>query len=241
MEFSRFPRCGKDADKQKQEYVKSIRDDIKKKIKGLAEDVFYSPSAVVIKDLIYIYPMLKCLCSLVSDFSIRYTAKKRRKQLLDFNDLEHLCLQILTAEGPGFHASPTEETGETGETDETDETENRPLFSFMNHVSPVARQYKERFEEILVDEYQDSNLVQEILIHAISRVDDGKPNIFMVGDVKQSIYRFRQAKPELFLDKYNTYSPEAGSGYRKIKLFKNFRSRVLHLQQGSLRLLFFRI
>ncbi|MHB8064786.1 MAG: helicase-exonuclease AddAB subunit AddA [Ruminiclostridium sp.] len=88
-----------------------------------------------------------------------------------------------------------------------------------------AKSYKERYSEILVDEYQDSNLVQEIIISMISRDDIGTPNVFMVGDVKQSIYRFRQAKPELFLDKYNHYSSEANSKYRKILLFKNFRSR----------------
>ena len=89
----------------------------------------------------------------------------------------------------------------------------------------IALGYKERYEEILVDEYQDSNLVQEILISAISRVDKNKPNVFMVGDVKQSIYRFRQARPELFLEKYNTYTEQDGDRFRKIKLYKNFRSR----------------
>lgn len=76
-----------------------------------------------------------------------------------------------------------------------------------------------------MDEYQDSNYVQELIIKAISKEDEGKPNIFMVGDVKQSIYRFRQARPELFLEKYNTYSLEKESPFRKILLYKNFRSR----------------
>jgi ATP-dependent helicase/nuclease subunit A len=196
MEFSRFARCGKDVDKQKQEYVKSIREDVKKKLKSLKEDIFYASSVQIAEDLQSIYPLIKCLCRLVSDFSERYLAKKRRKQLLDFNDLEHLCLQILTGGSEdGIKASS------------------------------VADGYRSRYEEILVDEYQDSNLVQEIIIRSISREEEGKPNVFLVGDVKQSIYRFRQAKPELFLDKYNRYSSEKGSGYRKIKLFKNFRSR----------------
>ena len=116
---------------------------------------------------------------------------------MDFNDLEHFCLEIL---------SEKDESGAI-----------RP--------SKVASGYRERFAEILVDEYQDSNLVQEIIINMISKTDTGKPNVFMVGDVKQSIYRFRQAKPELFLEKYNTYSMKKGNPFRKILLFKNFRSR----------------
>ena len=85
----------------------------------------------------------------------------------------------------------------------------------------VANKYQERFEEIAIDEYQDSNLVQEYILTAISN----NKNIFMVGDVKQSIYRFRQAKPELFLDKYEKYGVDANEYGQKIKLFKNFRSR----------------
>ena len=88
----------------------------------------------------------------------------------------------------------------------------------------VADKFKEKFYEVLVDEYQDSNNVQEAIIDLVSRKYDDNPNVFMVGDVKQSIYRFRQAKPELFLDKYNTYSKEEGK-CRKIQLYKNFRSR----------------
>ena len=84
---------------------------------------------------------------------------------------------------------------------------------------------RNRYEEILIDEYQDSNMVQEVILNMISKEILGYPNVFMVGDVKQSIYRFRQAKPELFLNKYNTYSEEEGNNYRKITLFKNFRSR----------------
>jgi ATP-dependent helicase/nuclease subunit A len=92
-------------------------------------------------------------------------------------------------------------------------------------ASKVGKMYKEKFKEILVDEYQDSNLVQEILIQSISREDLGFPNVFMVGDVKQSIYRFRQARPELFLEKYHCYGTKPEDLYRKITLYKNFRSR----------------
>ncbi|MEI3391496.1 MAG: UvrD-helicase domain-containing protein [Clostridia bacterium] len=88
--------------------------------------------------------------------------------------------------------------------------------------SEIAKKYQEKFTEIAIDEYQDSNLVQEYILTSIS---NGK-NIFMVGDVKQSIYKFRQAMPDLFLSKYSNYSEnEANDKGLKIKLFKNFRSR----------------
>lgn len=88
----------------------------------------------------------------------------------------------------------------------------------------IADSYKELFEEVLVDEYQDSNSIQETIIDLVSKKNTDEPNVFMVGDVKQSIYKFRKAKPELFLDKYNNYSKVEGSN-RLIQLFKNFRSR----------------
>ncbi len=91
--------------------------------------------------------------------------------------------------------------------------------------SAVAIGLRNKYEEILIDEYQDSNMVQETLLNIISREKIGAPNVFMVGDVKQSIYRFRQARPELFLGKYNSYSKDEGAKTRKITLYKNFRSR----------------
>lgn len=197
LTFNRLPRCKKDADKEQQEYVKSIRDEVKKQLKKLQNDIFISSSKDIIEDLKHMHPLLKYLAELVMKFDNKYSEIKRSKSLLDFNDLEHFCLEILAVRDQDGKISP----------------------------SNAAREYKERFEEILVDEYQDSNMVQEIILNIISRKDMGKPNIFMVGDVKQSIYRFRQAKPELFLEKYNKYSSEKGGKYRKIQLFKNFRSR----------------
>ncbi len=197
IEFGRLPSCGKDADKQIQEEAKKIRDELKTYVKNLQEEVFLLKSEEIIDDLKAMYPILKCLSKLVLDFSNKYAQKKNRRASVDFNDLEHFCLKILS---------------------EFDEEGNiRP--------TTVAKAYKDRYSEILVDEYQDSNLVQEIIINMISREDISTPNVFMVGDVKQSIYRFRQAKPELFLEKYNKYSSEENSLYRKILLFKNFRSR----------------
>ena len=197
IEFNRLPAAGKDADKVKQEYVKKIRDDVKARVKKIKVELFPGDSAEIQNDLLAIYPLLKCLARLVADFSTGYAARKSKKSLVDFNDLEHFCLEILS--------------------DHDEQGELLP--------SKVALGYRERFAEILVDEYQDSNLVQEILINMISKADTAKPNVFMVGDVKQSIYRFRQAKPELFLEKYNSYANEQGNPFRKILLFKNFRSR----------------
>lgn len=97
------------------------------------------------------------------------------------------------------------------------------IFSDNGEPSETARVYRNMFEEILIDEYQDSNMVQEVIMNMISRKEPG--NIFMVGDVKQSIYRFRHARPELFLSKYNEYGTSVGEPGKKIKLFKNFRSR----------------
>ncbi|NSW89198.1 MAG: helicase-exonuclease AddAB subunit AddA [Firmicutes bacterium] len=197
FEFKRLPNCKKDVDKSAQEHVKSVRNEVKDRISKLKSNIFAASSNEVIEELNRLYPLLKYLSELVIEFDRKYTEKKRERSVLDFNDLEHFCLDILTERKENGGFSP----------------------------SSVAMEYKERFEEILVDEYQDSNLVQEIILNVVSRKDLGTPNIFMVGDVKQSIYRFRQARPELFLEKYNTYSREKREKYRKIQLYKNFRSR----------------
>ena len=99
------------------------------------------------------------------------------------------------------------------------------LLDDKGNATEVARSYRERFEEIMCDEYQDSNQVQETLLNSISREEDGQPNIFVVGDVKQSIYRFRLAEPEIFLNKYDTFTKEE-STHQRIDLHKNFRSRA---------------
>ena len=89
----------------------------------------------------------------------------------------------------------------------------------------AALAFSKQFEEIMIDEYQDSNMVQELILTSISRCSMGQNNLFMVGDVKQSIYRFRLACPELFMEKYDTYTTE-DSENQKIELHKNFRSRA---------------
>ena len=139
--------------------------------------------------------MIEELTFLVKEFTRLYTEAKRSRNLIDFGDMEHLALQILTVE-------------EEGE-----------LLPF-----PVAKEYQKRFKEIMIDEYQDSNLTQEAILTSVSTVGCGKNNIFMVGDVKQSIYRFRLSRPELFMEKFDTYDLKGGDKQR-IDLHKNFRSR----------------
>ena len=185
------------SDENAQNTVKSIRDSVKKKIKSLIESTFEFTPQEALDGIIGVYPFMKSLATVTLEFSKRFNEKKREKNILDFNDLEHLCLKILI-----------------------DRDENNNIIP-----SKVAEHFMEFFDEVLVDEYQDSNNVQETIIDLVSRRRFEESNVFMVGDVKQSIYRFRQAKPELFLDKYNRYSLEEGSNDRKIQLYKNFRSR----------------
>lgn len=207
MEFDRLPACGKDADKNVQEQVKGVRSEVKDRLRKIREDIFLFDSSYINRDLKSLYPLVKCLSALVLLFGEKYSAKKKGKSLLDFNDLEHLCLNILT--------------------EQVELQDEQGVDEIFRHIkpSPVAVTFRERFEEILVDEYQDSNLIQEVILQMVSRKDSTIPNVFMVGDVKQSIYRFRQARPELFMEKYNGYSNQSGSRDRKILLFKNFRSR----------------
>lgn len=192
VEFKRLKSCRKCENKDNQEKVKEIRNKVKKQIQEdmKGKVVLYGSKETTV-DLQELYPIMRSLSDLAIEFINRYGKAKRDRGIIDFNDFEHFCLQIL---------------------------ENRD----------VASALREKYIEILVDEYQDSNYVQESIISTIARKDEntGKnENVFMVGDVKQSIYRFRQAKPELFLSKYNSYSLEEGEKERKITLFKNFRSR----------------
>ncbi|MBP5427621.1 MAG: helicase-exonuclease AddAB subunit AddA [Clostridiales bacterium] len=199
LEFKRLPAINKslEVDEDKKDKVKELRDDVKDIVKKIREKKITSMSKDIGEDIGRVCPNVECLVELVEKFTDLYEQKKKKKNIVDFGDLEHYCLQILTT------------INQDGSVE----------------ASGVAKMYKDKFEEILVDEYQDSNDIQEKIISMISREDLGYPNVFMVGDVKQSIYRFRQANPSLFLDKYNNYSKDENSEYRKIQLFKNFRSR----------------
>lgn len=190
-------RKNKVSDENSQSMVKTIRDGVKKKIGKLIEDSFSMTPEESLQGIRNVYPYMKMLGEITLEFGNRFASKKKEKNILDFNDLEHLCLKILISKDSDGNIKP----------------------------SKVAEGFKEYFDEVLVDEYQDSNNVQETIIELVSRKTSDNPNVFMVGDVKQSIYRFRQAKPELFLQKYNEYPLELGGSNRKVQLYKNFRSR----------------
>ena len=173
--------------------AKNIRDSVKEEFKKVKE-LLNCTSDEAIADINFMYNILNKLKNIILEFSEKFYQKKREKNIMDFNDMEHLALKILVKKDEAGNVVKTE----------------------------VAKKYEEKFEEIAIDEYQDSNLVQEYILTSVSKGN----NVFMVGDVKQSIYKFRQARPQLFIEKYNKYKlePEAGED-RKIQLFKNFRSR----------------
>ena len=135
------------------------------------------------------------LGDLVRLFAEKFEEQKRAQNMIDFSDMEQYALRILT------------EKTEAG-----------------LGPSKIAEEYQKQFQEIMIDEYQDSNLIQEAILTSVSTVSRGSYNVFMVGDVKQSIYRFRLSRPELFMEKYDTYS-QADSEKQRIDLDRNFRSR----------------
>ncbi len=189
--FSKWPVDKKVINDLKED-SKAIRDKVKKHIKEKTAKLLSCSQEQAVKDLKIITPILEKLSNLVTEFTKNFAEKKKEKNCIDFNDIEHFALKILLDEN--------------------------------NNPTEVAKKYKEKFEEIAIDEYQDSNLVQEAILTSISKGN----NIFMVGDVKQSIYKFRQARPELFLQKYDEYKnkeEKAQEDNLKIQLFRNFRSR----------------
>ena len=184
---------GFEGDPDKLELVKSLREQAKDVVKKLCRQYFFCSPEMMIEQLERTEPMLEEVVRLTKQFADEFADAKRRKNLVDFHDVELFALQILVDE----------------------ETEK---------AKKTAEEFRDTFEEIMIDEYQDSNEVQETLLRSISREERGENNIFMVGDVKQSIYRFRLARPELFMKKYDSYSLEESTTQR-IDLHKNFRSR----------------
>ena len=180
---------------EKREQAKICRDQCKDILSDIKERYFYGDSNRILKELELCREPVQELIRLTEKFSDCFAEKKRKKNIVDFSDIEHFALDILV-----------KKEGDT------------------LVYTPAADEFSDRFEEILIDEYQDSNLVQETLLQSVSKLRFGQHNIFMVGDVKQSIYRFRLARPELFMEKYNTYSKEE-SECQRIDLHKNFRSR----------------
>lgn len=209
--FARLPSKKDDSvDPAKRELAKAIRNSVKDTLSDLSESYFKTPLELAVEQGKACREPLRILLDLVLEFDRRLLAAKQERHLIDFSDMEHYALQIL------LKREKVEEKGDAG----TDRTETK----YRIVPSDVAMEYRQYFQEILIDEYQDSNLVQEYLLSAISGEEEGRYNRFMVGDVKQSIYKFRLARPELFLEKYDTYQ-ETGDLCR-IDLAKNFRSRV---------------
>ncbi len=194
LKWETWPRDSKITLNEK-EIAKEKRDKIKKKFIDLRKKIFYCDSNQAVKDINDMYKVMLWIGNLVNEFTSRYNEAKKERNIIDFSDIEHFALKILVKKENGKYV-PTE----------------------------VAKSYREKFVEIAIDEYQDSNLVQEYILSTVSKGN----NIFMVGDVKQSIYKFRQARPELFIDKYETYKlkeEKKETDNLKIQLFKNFRSR----------------
>ena len=203
MSFGRLASIrSKDIDGDKKAFVSACRDRVKKAVAKCRELYGQQSPQEVVESMRGTRRVIRELLRLTGMFDQAYRDAKRERNVLDFNDLEHLALEVLYVR---------EENGNGEE-------------RVSRLPSQVADELSRQYEEILVDEYQDSNYVQEALITSISRERFGYPNVFMVGDVKQSIYRFRLARPELFMDKYEKYSRQSGP-YQMIELQQNFRSR----------------
>ena len=171
----------------------------------LQEKFFNKTVEQQIKELNEMAPAVKELVNLTIDFIDAFAGRKRDDGVIDFNDMEHFALAILT--------------------DENEDGEVVP--------SKVAEELREYYQEIMTDEYQDSNYVQELILTSIAGEPVQAPYMFMVGDVKQSIYGFRLARPELFMNKYNSYSLEEGTKEHRIDLKQNFRSRDCVLESSN--------
>ena len=182
-------------DEEKKKQVKDLRDTETYLWKELEEHYFSQSEEHILEALKYCRKPMEGLARITLQFKVAFAEKKREKNVLDFSDMEHFALEILMKK-EGEDIIP----------------------------STAAKELSARYEEVMVDEYQDSNLVQEMITNLVSGWADGRKNIFMVGDVKQSIYRFRLARPELFMEKYHSYSLEDAKEQR-VDLYKNFRSR----------------
>ena len=187
----RFNKLGEEVDPSLQAEFKSLGSQNKDDLKAMQAAVFTVPEATLQEQFKAQYPIIKGLVVLTIAFHKAYRDMKQEQGIMDFSDLEHLCLALLVEPG----------------------TEDDP------QPSDVAKELQDTFKEIMVDEYQDTNGVQETIINLISRVD----NRFYVGDVKQAIYSFRMADSSLFMEKYNTYG-DTDAVERRIDLAKNFRS-----------------
>ncbi len=194
-----FARLAAKKDPQVSEEAKELTKNLRQQVKDLLGELKEQYFALSLEDAAEYVRMaggpVGVLIDLTLAFARAFAEKKREKNILDFSDLEHFALKILV--------------------DHSGEKDKR---------TQAAKELADRFAEVMIDEYQDSNFVQEKLLNAVSKMEEGNNNIFMVGDVKQSIYRFRLARPDLFMEKFKTYSTAGGKCLR-IDLHKNFRSR----------------
>lgn len=199
INFKRLKTCkGDEYDPVLLEKATDARNQAKKQLEKLKDEYFMRSPAQHLKSLAEMKPVVETLVELVIQYGQRFERAKQEKSIVDFSDLEHYCLRILAEQDADGNLIKTE----------------------------AAKYYQQQFEEVLVDEYQDTNLVQETILKLVSKGEhaaDG--NLFMVGDVKQSIYRFRLAEPMLFLNKYKQFTPDGKETGKRIDLNKNFRSR----------------
>ena len=182
-------------DEEKKIQVKDLRDSAKGLWNELTEKYFNQTEELILEYLQYCRRPMEGLAEVTLQYKDAFADRKREQNILDFTDMEHFALDILMHK-EGDTITP----------------------------SAAAWELSARYDEVMVDEYQDSNLVQEMITNLVAGWADKRKNIFMVGDVKQSIYRFRLARPELFMEKYHRYSLE-DSEEQRIDLHKNFRSR----------------
>ena len=198
LRFDRLPSKKDDTvSAMKREAVREIRAEVKERLGALRERFFARDREQILEKMGACGRAAGALADLTLAFLRAFEEKKRDRNVLDFDDIEHLALAVLVQTKEDGRIVPT----------------------------PTALEYRSHFHEILIDEYQDSNLVQEYLLSCISGEEEGRYNRFMVGDVKQSIYKFRLARPELFLEKYESYGRESAHAER-IDLHRNFRSRT---------------
>lgn len=196
---------GNKHDKELQEQIKALRASYRDKgIEQLQKEMLAEPPEEMLAMMQQMDAPVRELVQLTIDFGKAFAEKKREDGIIDFADMEHFALQILVTRDEDGNSVP----------------------------SATAKELQEYYEEIMTDEYQDSNYVQEMILTSISRGPEQSPYLFMVGDVKQSIYQFRLARPDLFMEKYHAYDTEEG-GNRRIDLRQNFRSRASVLESAN--------
>ncbi len=203
--FQRIPTISKkdgEVNNSIKDFVQGIRNNYKKVFSRLKDNFYAFSYQEQIEDIEKSYPNISVLVDITKEFIELYKEEKKQRKIIDFNDMEHFALKILLEKDESGNLKPTDK----------------------------AKELSDRFYEIMIDEYQDSNFVQDAILSAVSKMHKNEFNIFMVGDIKQSIYKFRLARPDLFLNKYINYSFDEEAKKQKINLSMNFRSRkeILH-------------